>query len=45
MSSPRWIFSIVVAAAAGGVAYSLGAGPEVAYVVRSIVRHFAGGYR
>jgi hypothetical protein len=41
----RWILAIVLAAVAGGVAYSLGAGPEVAYVVRSVVRHFAGGYR
>lgn len=40
----RWIVAIVLAAAAGGVAYSLGAGPEVAYVVRAVVRHFAGGF-
>ncbi len=41
----RWVVAIVLAAAAGAVAYSLGAGPEVAYVARSVVRHFAGGYR
>ncbi len=35
---------MVLAAVAGSIAYSLGAGPEVAYVVRSIVRHLAGGY-
>jgi hypothetical protein len=40
----RWIVAIVLAAAAGSIAYSLGAGPEVAYVVRSIVRHLASGY-
>lgn len=40
----RWVFAIVVAAAAGSIAYSLGLGSEVAYVVRSIVRHVAGGY-
>jgi hypothetical protein len=35
----RWLLAIVVAAVAGSVAYSLGAGAEVAYVVRSIARH------
>ncbi|MEX2105928.1 MAG: hypothetical protein WD810_03415 [Solirubrobacterales bacterium] len=40
----RWLVAIVLAAAAGSVAYSLGAGPEVAYIIRSIVRHLAGGY-
>ena len=40
----RWIVVIVAAAVAGSVAYSLGAGPEVAYIVRAIVRHLAGGY-
>lgn len=37
----RWIVAIVLAAAAGSVAYAVGAGPEVAYIVRSIVRHVA----
>lgn len=38
----RWVFAIVAAAIAGSIAYALGAGPEVAYVVRAIVRHLAG---
>jgi hypothetical protein len=40
----RWLFAIVAAAIAGSIAYSLGLGPEVAYVVRSVTRHLAGGY-
>jgi hypothetical protein len=40
----RWIFAIVLAAAAGSIAYTLGAGPEVAYIVRAVVRHLAGGH-
>lgn len=35
----RWIVAIVVAAGVGSVAYALGAGPEVTYIIRSIVRH------
>jgi hypothetical protein len=35
----RWIAGILVAAAVGALAYSLGAGPEVAYIVRAIARH------
>ncbi len=35
----RWIAAIVLAAAAGSLAYSLGLGSEVAYIVRAIVRH------
>jgi hypothetical protein len=38
----RWLLAIVVAAIVGSVAYSLGAGPEVTYVLRSIARHVAG---
>jgi hypothetical protein len=37
----RWIVAIVLAAVAGSVTYGLGAGAEVAYMVRSIVRHLA----
>jgi hypothetical protein len=40
----RWLFAIIIAAVVGSVAYSLGAGPEVVYVLRSIARHLAGGY-
>ncbi len=40
----RWLVAIVLAAVAGSIAYSLGAGPEVAYIVRSVTRHLAGGY-
>ncbi len=40
----RWLVAIVVAAAAGSIAYSAGAGPEVSYIVRSIARHVVGGY-
>lgn len=40
----RWIVGIVLAAVAGSIAYSLGAGPEIAYIVRAITRHLAGGY-
>jgi hypothetical protein len=35
----RWLVAIIVAAVVGSVAYGLGAGPEVAYVLRSIARH------
>jgi len=35
----RWLVAIVAAAAAGSIAYSLGFGSEVAYIVRSITRH------
>jgi hypothetical protein len=37
----RWLLPILVAAAVGAIAYSLGAGPELVYVLRSIARHFA----
>jgi hypothetical protein len=37
----RWLLPILVAAAVGSIAYSLGAGPEVVYVLRSIARHIA----
>lgn len=37
--SVRWLVAIVVAAAVGSVAYSLGAGPEVAYIIRAVARH------
>lgn len=40
----RWIIAIVVAAAVGSVAYSLGAAPELVYILRSIARHLAAGY-
>jgi hypothetical protein len=40
----RWVVAIALAALAGSLAYALGAGSEVAYVVRAVVRHFAGGY-
>lgn len=35
----RWLVALLVAAAAGSVAYSLGLGAEVAYIVRSVARH------
>jgi hypothetical protein len=38
----RWFLGVVLAAVAGAIAYSLGLGAEVAYVVRAIVRHFVG---
>ena len=38
----RWLLAIVVAAIVGSLAYALGAGPEVAYVVRSVTRHLVG---
>lgn len=38
----RWLLAIVLAAIAGSIAYTLGAGPEIAYIVRAIVRHLAG---
>lgn len=38
----RWIVGIILAAIAGTIAYAAGAGPEVAYVVRAIVRHIVG---
>jgi hypothetical protein len=37
----RWLGALLVAAAAGSIAYSLGFGSEVAYVVRSVARHLA----
>lgn len=37
----RWALPILVAAAVGSIAYALGAGPEVVYVLRSIARHVA----
>jgi hypothetical protein len=40
----RWLVGIVAAAALGGVAYALGFGSEVAYVVRAVTRHVV-GYR
>lgn len=40
----RWIVAIILAAVAGSIAYSLGLGPEVSYIVRAIVRHLAGGH-
>jgi hypothetical protein len=42
----RWLFAIVVAAVVGSIAYGLGAGPEVVYILRAIARHLvntAGG--
>ncbi len=38
----RWIVGIALAAVAGTVAYTAGAGPEVAYVIRAVVRHLVG---
>lgn len=38
------MLAVVVAAVAGSIAYSLGAGAEVAYIVRAVVRHLVGGY-
>jgi hypothetical protein len=35
----RWLIAIVIAAAVGSIAYSLGAGPEFVYILRSIARH------
>lgn len=35
----RWLVAIVVAAAVGSIAYSLGAGAEVVYILRAIARH------
>jgi len=35
----RWLVAIVAAAVVGSIAYSIGLGPEVAYVLRSITRH------
>jgi hypothetical protein len=40
----RWYLALFVAAAVGALAYSLGAAPEVVYVLRSVARHLAGGY-
>lgn len=39
----RYVVAVIVAAAAGSLAYSFGLGSEVAYVVRSITRHFLSG--
>lgn len=35
----RWLLAIVVAAVVGSIAYSLGAGAEVVYILRSVARH------
>lgn len=39
----RWLLAIVVAALLGGVAYDLGLGAEVAYIVRAITRYVLSG--
>jgi hypothetical protein len=35
----RWLVAIVVAAGVGSIAYSLGAGSEVVYIIRAVARH------
>ena len=35
----RWLLAIIAAAAVSSIAYSLGLGPELAYILRSIARH------
>lgn len=35
----RWLLAIVLAAIVGSIAYSVGLGPELVYVLRSITRH------
>jgi hypothetical protein len=38
----RWLVGILVAAGAGSLAYAVGFGSEVVYIIRTVVRHLAG---
>lgn len=35
----RWLVAIVLAAIVGSLAYGVGLGPELVYILRSIARH------
>lgn len=39
MRGSRWFFALVLAAAAGALAYAVGVPYPVVYVVRGVVRH------